>query len=397
MSDVLKITLSEDFKNTVQQILEAETNKFSELTKISGLNLAEDFVAIDLSGADLSNDTLIGANFSYANLSGANLSGTDIRSANLSNADLSHANLQEITLCDATLNNTILSHANLSYADLRGADLRGADFSNANLRAADFREADLTDALLEDADVRHAQFQNNPHLSKAQEKALKQKGATFGDQFIGIDGGIDGRLKQLAIEAQRHPPKSLPRQEALAALLIAIQQSGKLVRPRQGQFQGFYEDIYAEALQRLFAFICEQIDRYDPSKEVLQWSNFLLRQRFFIEASREILPLVQNGNRQARQTLLDLDWNHLSETPPQPSLSEEIKQCLEEDPEGVFQVTHVANQPKVNFEFLAIQRISGYTWEETSAEVGIKVPSLSSFYERSLAKFAPAIRRYLSQ
>ena len=211
---------------------------------------------------------------------------------------------------------------------------------------------------------------------------------------------IDDRLKQLAIKAQRHPFKSLPRQEALAKLLSAIQQSGKLVRPRQGQFQGFYEDIYAEALQRLFAFICEQIDRYDPSKEVLQWVNFLLRQRFFIEASREILPLLHNGSKRSqlkRQTLIDLDWNHVSETTPQPSLFEEIRRCLEEDPEGVFQAAHVANHPEVNFQFLAIKRISGYTWKELSVEVGIKVPSLSSFYERSLTKFAPTIRRYLSQ
>ncbi len=211
---------------------------------------------------------------------------------------------------------------------------------------------------------------------------------------------LDKRLKQLATKAQQHPPKSLARQQALAELLSAIQQSGKLVHPRQGQFQGFYEDIYAEAQQRLFAFICEHIDRYDPKKEVLQWANFLLRQRFFIEASREILPLVSNGSKQSqvkRQTLLDLDRPHLTEANPQPSLFEEIRQCLEEDPEGVFQATHIGNQPQANFQFLAIQRISGYTWKEISTEVGIKIPSLSSFYERSLAKFAPTIRRYLSR
>ena len=211
---------------------------------------------------------------------------------------------------------------------------------------------------------------------------------------------LDERLKQLATEAQRHPPKSLPRQQALAALLSAIQQSGKLAHPRQGQFQGFYEDIYAKALQNLFAFICEHIDRYDPKKEVLQWVNFLLRQRFFIEASREILPLLPNENRQAQlkwQTLLDLDRHQLQETTLQPSLFEEIRQCLEEDPEGVFQATYVANQPKANFQFLAIKRLSGYTWKEISEEVGIKIPSLSSFYERSLAKFEPTIRRHLLQ
>ena len=211
---------------------------------------------------------------------------------------------------------------------------------------------------------------------------------------------IDERLKQLAIEAQRHPPKSLSRQQALADLLMAIRQSGKLAYPCQGQFQGFYDEIYEEARQRLFVFICEHIDRYDPDKEVLQWANFLLKQRFFIEASREILPLLSDGNKSAqikRRTLMDLERTHVTETEAQPSLFEEIEQCLQEDPEGVFRAAYVANQPKANFQFLAIRRISGYTWKEISTEVNVNVANLSKFYERSLAKFAPTIRRYLSQ
>ena len=212
----------------------------------------------------------------------------------------------------------------------------------------------------------------------------------------------DEHLKQLAIEAQRHPPRSELRQRALTKLLSAIQQSGKLVHPRQGQFQGFYEEIYAEALQRLFAFICEQIDRYNPEKEVLQWINFLLKQRFFIEASREVLPLLPNGVRNGRFTRLtieDLDRNHLNEANPQlsPLLSEEVIQCVEEDPEGLFQAACAADNPAANFQYLAMQRAAGYTWKEISLQLGIKISTLSCFYKRSLTKFGPRIREYLSR
>lgn len=107
---------------------------------------------------------------------------------------------------------------------------------------------------------------------------------------------LDDRLRQLAIAAQSQPQDSLTRQRALTELIVAMQRSGKLCRPRQGQFQMLYEEIYAEALQRLFFFICDRIDSYNPQRgEVVQWVNFLLSRRFFIEASRDFLPTVYRG------------------------------------------------------------------------------------------------------
>jgi hypothetical protein len=212
---------------------------------------------------------------------------------------------------------------------------------------------------------------------------------------------IDQQLKQLAQEAQQHPPRSKQRQQALAKLLGAIQQSGKLTRPYPGQFHGFYEDIYDEAKQRLFCYICERIDDYNPSFEVLQWVNFLLKQRFFMEASRSIMPTLHNGidaKRVKRLTLDDLEKNNPAEVNPQltPSLSQEIIHYLETDPEGLFNQTYTSNQPAANFQFLALKLLSGYSWKEISEELGIKISTLSSFYQRCLTKFSPKLREYLS-
>lgn len=213
---------------------------------------------------------------------------------------------------------------------------------------------------------------------------------------------LDQQLKQIAIVAQHYPPKSRERQRALAQLVGIMQRSGKLVRPQQAQFQGFYEEIYAEAVQRLFAHICEKIDTYRPERgEVMQWANFLLRRQFFIEASRDLRPTIPKGMnpRTVRWlTLDDLDHDNPVEVNSQlvPLPSQQILQCLEEDPEGVFQRTHIDRHPAATFQFLAIKRLAGYSWKELSIELGIGIPTLSSFYQRCLTKFAPQLKAYLS-
>lgn len=213
---------------------------------------------------------------------------------------------------------------------------------------------------------------------------------------------LDQQLKQLAIAAQQQPAKSRERQRALARLVRVLQQSKKLVRPRRDQFVGLYEEIYAEALQRLFSHICAKIDSYNPARgEVLQWANFLLNRQFFIEASRELLPTVYKGldPKSIRpMTIEDLDRSNPVEVNPQlvPLPSQQVRDCLEEDPEALFQHTYIDRHPAANFQFLALKRLDGYSWDDLAIELGIKIPTLSSFYQRCLTKFAPNFRRYLA-
>ena len=213
---------------------------------------------------------------------------------------------------------------------------------------------------------------------------------------------LDNLLRQLAIAAQEEPKGSRARQRALTELISALLSSRKLTRPRKGQFKGLYEDIYAEALQRLFSFVCDRIDDYSTSRgEVLQWVNFLLSRRFFIEASRDYLPTVYKGmdaRSVKRLTLEHLDQSNPSELNPQmiPSLSQEVKACLEEDPEGLFKSASVTDRPEANFQYIAIGRLEGYSWQDLSTEFEISVPTLSSFYRRCLARFSPKLKVYLS-
>lgn len=213
---------------------------------------------------------------------------------------------------------------------------------------------------------------------------------------------LDNHLRQLAIAAQRQPKGSAARQRSLTQLISALIKSHKLCRPRRGQFRLLYEDIYAEALQRLFAFVCDRIDDYNVQKgEVLQWVNFLLSRRFFIEASRDYLPVVHKGMdaRSVKRLSLEyLDQSNPAEVNPQltPSLSQEVKACLLEDPEGLFQQAHVTDCPAASFQYIAVRRLEGYAWQDLSIEFDIPVPTLSSFYRRCLARFAPKLKVYLS-
>lgn len=212
---------------------------------------------------------------------------------------------------------------------------------------------------------------------------------------------LDEQLQQLVETAQQHPPNSRARKKALAKLIRALQNSNQLTRPRQGQFQGFYEEIYREALQRLFTYVCDRIDDYSPERgRVLQWVNFLLGRRFFIEASREVLPVVPKGvdaRAVTRLSIDDLDVSDPSELNFQlaPSLSEELKHYIREDPDDLFSKTYVGQQSDANFQYIALQRLEGYSWKELSAELNLGISTLSSFYQRCVIRFAPKCKQDL--
>ncbi|MEH2246322.1 pentapeptide repeat-containing protein [Nostoc sp.] len=144
----------------LQELAQNQTNKFSEIVQIAGLNLTEDFIGIDLSGEDLSDDNLSAANLSFADLSNTNLLFTNLSGANLSGANLSGANLRNANLSDANLSDANLTDANLSGVNLKGAILSDANLNGANLRNANLADANLENANLTDANLSGTSLQN---------------------------------------------------------------------------------------------------------------------------------------------------------------------------------------------------------------------------------------------
>mgnify|MGYP005837765623 CR=1 FL=1 len=197
------------------------------------------------------------------------------------------------------------------------------------------------------------------------------------------------QLEQLALTAQQHPPLTPERQLALRKLVNGIRQSGRLCRPQLGQFLGVYQDIYNEALQELWLYVCQNIDRYDPERgSVMTWVNMLLERRFFKEA----IPTILDKQGLKRMTLSDLD--NLALTQENQPLIEVLKECIDSDPENLFKEEYIENYPAANFQALLKRRLSGKSWKEVSAEFDIKVSTITSFYSRCLNKFSAKFKEY---
>jgi len=174
---------------------------------------------------------------------------------------------------------------------------------------------------------------------------------------------------------------------ALTKLVEAIACSGKLSRPRKGEFIAVYEEIYAEALSLLWLFVCENIDRYDSGRgSVMTWVNYLMDKRFIIEGIKIIVG--KKGDRSLSSSEVELI--------PQPETqlfpSQLLQQYIEEDRTGLFQRTHLKNRPDVNFKQIALARLAGIKWKTIAVDLKVTVSTLSCFYQRSLKELSAPIQ-----
>lgn len=204
---------------------------------------------------------------------------------------------------------------------------------------------------------------------------------------------MDEELREYALEAQRHPPKSRRRQIALNKMMQGILRSRRISHPRKGQFENFYDEIRTEAIQKTALYFCDKIDKYDPDKSpVIRWFNYLLEKRFFPEAIREILG---NSNVFPKVTAVLDRLPSKENNPPLPS--EELRKYVYEDPEDVLKNRTHKVYKQVNFWDLLRRRMAGEKWKEISADIGVPASTLSDFYQRNLKEIAPQIGRYLKK
>ncbi|MEC4812041.1 MAG: sigma-70 family RNA polymerase sigma factor [Scytonema sp. PMC 1069.18] len=199
----------------------------------------------------------------------------------------------------------------------------------------------------------------------------------------------DFYLLQLATQAQQNPPHSEERQLALTKLVCGIIRFGYLWYPSKNYFSSDVQDIYNEARQELFFYICQNIEKYDSQRgTVMAWVNVLLERRFFRDALRK----NRTYDRITKMTITDLENLSLAEEPE--NLAEIVKEYIISDPEDVFKSEHVEKCPQANFQALVMRRISGKSWQEISEEFEIKVSTVSSFYYRCIKKFSNKLKEY---
>ncbi|MBR8830766.1 MAG: hypothetical protein N5P05_001001 [Chroococcopsis gigantea SAG 12.99] len=203
------------------------------------------------------------------------------------------------------------------------------------------------------------------------------------------DSAIDQRLTQLMQSALGHPQNSSQRRIALNKLIKEIQTSGKLGHPQRGMWPDYiYHDLYNEALGLTFMEICQKLDKYNPQYPVMAWVNFLLKNRF-IDAVR------RHQNYQGRLLSLD-DLDKPLAAEEDKNEVQQVRDFINDDPENLLAAEHIKDHPDVTLQrLLWLKDVEDKKWKEISAELSIAIPTLSSFYQRSLRKLERYFRKYL--
>ncbi|MDJ1183096.1 hypothetical protein [Roseofilum casamattae] len=204
-------------------------------------------------------------------------------------------------------------------------------------------------------------------------------------------GNPNDRLRQLLITARDYPPRTVARQNALEEFFSVLFNCGRLYRPHRqrlpASFAGSYPDVYRDARQNLMLYICEHLDKYEPERgEVLTWVNLLLQKRFIPELIKTMSSIEQQSI-----TFKDIDLDALKEQEIQqylaaqePSFADSILAKLQSREGERFAEIHVTGYPQANLKALIIKRLANQPWKEISAEMGIGISTLSSFYRRQV-------------
>lgn len=202
-------------------------------------------------------------------------------------------------------------------------------------------------------------------------------------------------LQELVIEACRHPPGSPQRQRALTKVIRLA--SRKLWRENVA----YYED----ALQQTWVYFCQNVceattgRKYDPTQSsVVTWLSAYLKRRlqdFYIqgreqEARRAPVRNMASRSGEAGEPIDPID--NLAANPDVPPILQEVRDWVEADGSGDLVKTHIKGHPEVNCRALLLRRLPPETsWEDISAEFGLPISTLSSFYQRQCL---PRLRKF---
>ena len=218
---------------------------------------------------------------------------------------------------------------------------------------------------------------------------------------------LDRRLKQLAIEAQQHLPKSIQRRLVLNQLCVELLKPGCLIGSTiPSEFDR--QEIYNEALSLTLMEVCQKIDSYDPQKSIRRWCGFILKKRQIdvVEIKRKqgmtSIPRLSKSVEPDRPRVTFLgcndleDWEKLWSADETRSASMELRQLIEEDPDRMFSREHIQDRPDANLKFLAIAHIwDDRIWSDIAAELKLSVPTIYGFFKKKMPQFYPYFKEYL--
>ncbi len=206
---------------------------------------------------------------------------------------------------------------------------------------------------------------------------------------------LDVQLRQLVKEACSHPPGSPNRQKRMTQIIRLV--SGKLWR----ESAAYYQD----ALQQTWIFFCQNLcekttgERYDPDRSsIVTWLNYYLRRRlqdYQLNAQKQQIRTAQGPSFTSRSGEVEERVDPIDTLPANPDVPpilDEVRSWAEADASGELRQVFIEGYPQVNCRELILRRLPPETaWKELSAEFGLSVSTLSSFYQRQCL---PRLRKF---
>ena len=176
----------------------------------------------------------------------------------------------------------------------------------------------------------------------------------------------------------------------------------KIIRALNGKLWHTYDAFYPDALQQTWVYFCRNLceattakKAYDPELSMLTtWLNAYLKRRlqdFRIAQSQQRRTTVSSSALNSRSgekgdSLVD-PVDRLPAPADIPPWLEQVRSWAEADADGSLRAAHVSKHPTVTAQLLILKRLPPETpWKALSAECGISVGTLSSFYQRQCLK-----------
>ncbi|MBD2777464.1 sigma-70 family RNA polymerase sigma factor [Iningainema tapete] len=222
------------------------------------------------------------------------------------------------------------------------------------------------------------------------------------NDFHQRDNALNQRLQQLVEEVRKYPANGssterVRRRIALNNLISTIQVSESLSKQTKWLGLPNYLEYYREALQQTCIEICQKIDEYNPQYPVMAWVNKIFTWRFNDlvkkDQKRGLTQLPKNQETPQVLSLEELNKEPLIED--EISELEQIKEIIENDPEGFFKNEKIQGYPQANLQVILLCILERKRWKEISQELDVPMSTAASFYQRRVRKIIAYVKKYI--
>ena len=132
---------------------------------------------------------------------------------------------------------------------------------------------------------------------------------------------------------------------------------------------------------------------------LLMWEIYQLKRREKIQADSLLLEMAKASLGSLTFSPVSgksLAIDQLVEVESKPLLSEQVKEYITSDPEGLCQ-KHLRQHPLATFQAITLAYLEGKSWKEISEHFNLGVSAVKNFFQRRLKEIAPSIKSYIQE